>query len=90
MIQKYQCCFNMFLKLLVPLVLISGNCISQQPGTLPSPKSIIIAFPGAEGFGRFATGGRGGQVIKVTNLNDNGEGSLRAAVETKGPRMVVC
>ncbi|HVT26852.1 MAG TPA: hypothetical protein VHE81_02430, partial [Lacipirellulaceae bacterium] len=48
-----------------------------------------LAFPGAEGYGRFALGGRGGRVIKVTNLADNGPGSLRAAVEAEGPRTVV-
>ena len=60
------------------LFLFTTNIYSQQK-----------AFPTAEGFGKYAQGGRAGQVIKVTNLNDSGPGSFRAACEASGPRTVI-
>lgn len=53
-------------------------------------KPRILAFPGAEGYGKYANGGRGGKVVYVTNLNDNGPGSLREAVTNDiGPRTIM-
>ena len=62
------------------LVLLLAGTLQARP---------IPAFPGAEGFGAFARGGRGGKVYEVTHLGDSGPGSLRAAVEAEGPRIVV-
>jgi hypothetical protein len=56
---------------------------------IPETAVSVPAFPGAEGFGAQSIGGRGGKVLFVTNLNDSGPGSMRAAVETEGPRTVI-
>ena len=61
---------------------------TEIPTITPTPP-VVPAFPGAEGFGAMTPGGRGGVVIAVTNLDDDGPGSLRAAVEAEGPRIVV-
>jgi hypothetical protein len=53
------------------------------------PQAGVPAFPGAEGGGEFSFGGRGGRVYVVSNLNDSGPGSFRAACEAAGPRIVV-
>jgi pectate lyase len=60
----------------------SSASVSGQSRALP-------AFPGAEGFGATTPGGRGGRPIFVTNLDDAGPGSFRAACEAEGPRVVI-
>src|SRR5438132_9696070 len=82
---------------------------ADPPATQPDPKgeshqhptSGQLAFPGAEGYGRFARGGRGGKIYEVTTLDDylvdkqHPEqtkvipGSLREAVEAQGPRTII-
>lgn len=56
------------------------------PGPAPAAQD---AFPGADGYGRAARGGRGGAIIAVTTLADAGPGSLRACIDARGPRVCV-
>ena len=76
----------LFLQLL--LIVLSTSCNKRTKNELlnengtgrkASTETTMDAFPGAEGFGRYATGGRGGRVVEVTNLNDAGAGSFRQA-----------
>ena len=61
---------------------------TYAPGVAAATET--LAFPGAEGFGRLASGGRGGDVYTVTNLDDSGPGSLREGLRSaEGPRTVV-
>ncbi|MHA3841213.1 pectate lyase family protein [Sphingomonas aestuarii] len=59
--------------------------------TTPAPVQAqqATAFPGAQGWAAVTQGGRGGRIIRVTNLNPDGPGSFKSAVEAKGPRIVV-
>lgn len=66
--------------------LVCGGAIAAWAASAPAA---LPAFPGAEGFGSHTPGGRGGRIIKVTNLNASGPGSLQAACAAKGPRIVV-
>ncbi|MCG7907062.1 MAG: pectate lyase precursor [Candidatus Thiodiazotropha taylori] len=70
--------------LVLPLfvLLLSIAWFAEASESLP-------AFPGAEGFGAVSVGGRHGKVIRVTNLNADGPGSLQAAASASGPRIVV-
>jgi pectate lyase len=70
------------------LIVLLLNCLCTI--SLLSQETVEdIAFPGAEGFGRQTSGGRGGEVVVVTNLNDSGVGSFCDAVSKNQARIIV-
>lgn len=73
--------------MLIRIVLLFGLILFGVPAMANSGGT--SAFPGAVGWASETPGGRGGQIIRVTNLNADGAGSLKAAIETKGPRIIV-
>ena len=70
------------------VVLTLSACAQQNKVASTATDVNAIAFPGAEGYGKYATGGRGGKIYIVSNLNDKGPGSFRGAAETKGKRII--
>ena len=69
-----------------PLLALACAALAAVRAGEPAPAR---AFPGAEGWAAFTPGGRGGRIEHVTTLAASGPGSLRAALEAKGPRIVV-
>lgn len=74
---------------LLALRIALAGLIAAAAAAAPRIAEAQPAFPGAEGFGAAATGGRGGQVIKVTTLAASGPGSLQEALDQPGPRIIV-
>lgn len=83
--------FVMQAALIAGLSAFFGVAIAAPKGNSSSPEKTLknLAFPGAVGWAAKTPGGRGGRIIKVTTLAADGPGSFKAALEAKGPRIVV-
>lgn len=78
-----------FLPVLLSLIVAGCNTANHQPVKQPEENGRALAFPGAEGFGKFTTGGRGGKIYIVTNLHDKGPGSFRRGAGLDEKRMII-
>ncbi|MFC0773623.1 pectate lyase family protein [Terrimonas alba] len=81
--------FRLYSLLLLLQTFILFSCHAQKKINHEQDDKTAIAFPGAEGFGKYTSGGRGGKTFIVSNLNDKDEGSFRKAAEAKGKRIIV-
>lgn len=85
-----------FLRFILLIIIALTGCNNgtsdhetEETETLVPVEEEAFAFPGAEGFGKNTTGGRGGKILIVTNLNNAGPGSLRFALESSGARYII-
>lgn len=83
MLKKLSLIFNGW------MLLCMMACAQQKNVVVATGSGTPLAFPGAEGFGKNTTGGRGGKIFIIDNLNDRGPGSFREAAEAKMKRIIV-
>ena len=88
---------NIFVVILIASTIALTSCAHKAIASSNQKEILVnnstnqpaIAFPGAEGFGKYTTGGRGGKTYIVNNLNDKGLGSFREAAEAKEKRIII-
>ncbi len=84
-------CKRLFCAVALFLASVGVAACDRSSGEVAAPQanSDQLAFPGAVGWAATTQGGRGGEIIRVTTLASSGPGSLRAAIATEGPRIIV-